>query len=694
MATQRYFQAKYFASGYFPANYFAGQSPAPVQFKERYLAPGYFGYGYFATGYFGGTGVTTPVARNLSTGWGPGVQPNARAQFRATPRAIIIPPPPVTALAAISVSYSVSTADLSSLTSTGGLAFISGPGPGVGPFSNNQFQATPRGIIAGGPQFRMAGQAGSLVSVTASLSQLQAWAATSSTFASGTADLNTLRTSGGAGAFITQPGPGVGPFSNNQFQSSPRSTNKAFQALVAAGAATATTRGAAALNTKILLATDVPGALYLLAEDGSFILTEDGRRILVSSPMRGAATAMAALGTSTALIAAAGSTATGASAMTTAARFAASATSIAQGSASALTGITLAANVTGLSYVSAAIGSGTILTVTAAGLASGAAGLLTQTLIGATSFGFGSATAALGTASQMIAAASASVTASGSMSTSIQLSAQAVGLVQGTAALSGSVILTASASGFASGQAAVTSGPQFMAAAMATGYSLVALQTSVAPYSALGSASASASANLNGNVTLAASAASLSQVTARLLTVLQPPGEFADIRWLRAPRGGDVAYAEFFQRVGESLWYGVNWEDWLASNWEANSSAALAQAIRPTISNGFEFVCITPGQTGAVEPIWPTFAGGIGIDGTAMWQAQPVSSVSLDDTISNSSFSSPLGVVIDSGQVVSLRSYLIIETPAAVVGTDYDVLCTIFTTGGQQKIAKLRIKVR
>lgn len=667
MATQRYLQARYFATGYFSPSYFGTTTPF-VQSSYRYFASGYVAKGYFATGYFGGS-AAAPPARILSVGWGPGVTPNARAQFRASPRQVFIAPPTLVQLAGFATGSASTTADLSSVLANGGFGYQPMLGPGVGPFSNYQFQASPRTVVTPGPAFLMAAAAQAVASGTSALSALQLWAAVAQSFASALGSLTTLATSGGVG-YRSQIGPGVGPSYGGGFITPPLSTRGVFQSLVGAAVSNAIATGTSALSTQILLALDTTNA------------------------MRGMAVATAALTTASGMAANASAAANSAAALMTATRMAASANSVATGTAAPNTGITLAATVTGLSYASAALGSGTTFTVTAAGLASVSAALLTQSFVSAAASAVGSAAAALGTGQQFAGSAGGSANASATLLASIQLSAQATGLATATPVLSGSIVLNASANALASAQGAINSGSQLQAAAFATAYSVGSLQTAEAPYSASARAAASASANLNGNVTLAANANSVSLVTARLLTVLQPPGEFADIRWLRAPRGGDVAYAEFFQGVGEQLWYGVNWEDWLASNWEANSSATLAQAIRPTVPNGLEYTCITAGQTGAVEPIWATFAGGVTVDGTAMWQAQAVTSMSLDDTISSSSFTAPSGITLDSAQVQTLRSYLIIETPAAVVGTDYDVLCTIYTQGGQQKIAKLRIKVR
>jgi hypothetical protein len=490
----------------------------------------------------------------------------------------------------------------------------------------------------------------------------------------------------------------------------------------------------ASLSTPIQFATDYPGAIYLTTDGGDHITGDDGTALLVSSPQRGSAIASASLATisyvaanacsiaqcvpllmaSTQLAASAvgvnantaalqssiqmGAGARGlasASALANAASlFSVAASSTGSASATAVTGIVLGASLTGITYASVALGGGMSLAITAAGLASATGALFTQIPLSAAASGLGSAAAQFATANQLAAVSSAVANAQGGLSASLVLNALATGLTQVAPALSTSITAQGTAAGLTGAQAALATGVQLATDGSAASNARGALSTAVAAYSAQSGAVFSASAALNGNVNIATAANSNFVVTARLLTVLQPPGEFADIRWLRVPRGGDVAYAEFFQGVGEQLWYGVNWEDWLASNWEANSSALVGQVLRPTIANGLEFACITAGQTGAVEPTWAAFVGGQVIDGSAIWQGQPISSASLDDTISGSSFSAPAGITLDSAQIQTLRSYLIIETPAALVGTDYNVLCTIYTTGGQQKIAKLRIKVR
>jgi hypothetical protein len=490
----------------------------------------------------------------------------------------------------------------------------------------------------------------------------------------------------------------------------------------------------ASLSTPIQFATDYPGAIYLTTDGGDHITGDDGTALLVSSPQRGSAIASASLATisyvaanacgiaqcvpllmaSTQLAASAvgvnantaalqssiqmGAGARGlasASALANAASlFAVAASGTGSASATAVTGIVLGASLTGITYASVALGGGMSLAITAAGLASATGALFTQIPLSAAASGLGSAAAQFATANQLAAVSSAVANAQGGLSASLVLNALATGLTQVAPALSTSITAQGTAAGLTGAQAALATGVQLATDGSATSNARGALSTAVAAYSAQSGAVFSASAALNGNVNIATAANSNFVVTARLLTVLQPPGEFADIRWVRAPRGRGSPYGEFIQRVGEKLWYGVNWEDWLAWLWQPNASAMAGLAVRPRVATGLEYAVITAGQTGASEPNWPTYVGGVVNDGSALWRAQAISAASLEDTIAATSVSAPAPIIVDSNQVVAMRSYVIIDTSVGAAGTDYSVSITIDTDGGQQKIAQLIIKVR
>lgn len=712
----------------------------PTAGTQETAADDYYVFGAFLAD---ATQGAAPAALNLSRS-GPGVMPgNTANQFRAAPRAPLAPTMALSASFAGLTSYSAGivsnplgmsafgnvsysgslnsnpmaiaagvvagfTGDLSTSSVKGGLAFIPQSGPGAnGPFNNSQFQASPRSANSIPAPFRASFQNGAVWGFSLDLSQLTPYALATGTVVSMSGDLATTAASGGRIGYLPQPGPGAsGPFNNNQFQSSPRSTNKSFQTVTASVSAGAQVSMNETLATAILLAFDNPDGQSLVTEGG------DPFGIAASSPARGTVSASFLMSAAVNMALAMQATVSASGSLSTNATFSVNFGAQAGAALTLATGITFAANFSGLTYMSSALG-GTSLSISAAGLTGVSLSLLTAIPLGlASSSNVGFSSALTSNALGMSAAANTSLapgittgislatnlgavaSATLALSAASALGLQPSGVVSTSFALITGMPLASTSSGVASTSLSLTAATTLAASYGAVGGASMALGTQVAAYAFRAGAVASYTAGFVAPISLMVLANQQVSGNFALMTILQPPGEFADIRWLRAPRGGDVAYAEFFQGVGEQLWYGIVWEDWLASNWEANSSATLAQAIRPTVPNGLELLCITAGQTGAVEPLWANFSGGVTQDGTAQWQAQAVSAVSLDDAISSWNFSAPAGITLDSGQVVSLRSYLIIETPAAVVGTDYDVLATIYTTGGQQKIAKLRIKVR
>ena len=50
-----------------------------------------------------------------------------------------------------------------------------------------------------------------------------------------------------------------------------------------------------------------------------------------------------------------------------------------------------------------------------------------------------------------------------------------------------------------------------------------------------------------------------------------------------------------------------------------NGSYAVGQYVRPTIPNGYVYLCATAGASGAAEPVWPVTAEATVTDGAVTW---------------------------------------------------------------------------
>lgn len=80
-----------------------------------------------------------------------------------------------------------------------------------------------------------------------------------------------------------------------------------------------------------------------------------------------------------------------------------------------------------------------------------------------------------------------------------------------------------------------------------------------------------------------------------------------------------------------------------ARNWEPGEFFDAGQAVRPRLkrdggkrgATGFEYVPSADGQSGEVEPVWPTVVGQTVADGGLLWTCQAISHASLDATIAD-----------------------------------------------------------
>lgn len=213
----------------------------------------------------------------------------------------------------------------------------------------------------------------------------------------------------------------------------------------------------------------------------------------------------------------------------------------------------------------------------------------------------------------------------------------------------------------------------------------------------------SACGSINGRMTvvihLAGATAAQTALQGSLTSeIILPSGVFSDAIIVRAkPLPVQFAllplpYGEFYGFVGDRLQYGIDWADWLANRWRPNTAAPMNQVIRPSVPNGYQYVCTTAGQTGAQEPTWPAYVGAAVLDGSAQWACEAMSTASLEATISQVRWTSVLPLT--SMSISDQTTLTLVDTTMAVAGTDYDVLCTVDTSDGQQKVGKIRIKVR
>lgn len=93
------------------------------------------------------------------------------------------------------------------------------------------------------------------------------------------------------------------------------------------------------------------------------------------------------------------------------------------------------------------------------------------------------------------------------------------------------------------------------------------------------------------------------------------------------------------QLAGSNQIYEIDVSARAVNAWVAHAEFAAGALIRPTDSNqnGFVFRSSGAGQTGALEPAWPTTVGGTVTDGSITWTAQ-APPASGEDTVASATW--------------------------------------------------------
>jgi len=157
---------------------------------------------------------------------------------------------------------------------------------------------------------------------------------------------------------------------------------------------------------------------------------------------------------------------------------------------------------------------------------------------------------------------------------------------------------------------------------------------------------------------------------------------------------GPLPYAEFFLAVGDVNTFGIDWAKWLKKPWRAGQLVTVGAVIRPRTPNGYQLTATVGGQSGNVEPIWPTTIGQTIVDGSVTWAVEALDLTSLSATVVSAQWQVPTGVAVDgqslSGQIVSA----VLDVTQAVVGQTYTVNVPTTMSDGEVKTGRIVLKVR
>lgn len=150
--------------------------------------------------------------------------------------------------------------------------------------------------------------------------------------------------------------------------------------------------------------------------------------------------------------------------------------------------------------------------------------------------------------------------------------------------------------------------------------------------------------------------------------------------------------------AGESLPFEINWTYELSNRWAPNSAFSALSAVRPastTNQTGFEYSS-SGGQSGPLEPEWPTTLGATVTDGSITWTAQALSNTSLRERIDTVNWPEVTDFAITPNTPIDEPGR---QLTGAQIGSDVaisraDIKVEVGTTAGNLYIGWLKMKVR
>lgn len=138
----------------------------------------------------------------------------------------------------------------------------------------------------------------------------------------------------------------------------------------------------------------------------------------------------------------------------------------------------------------------------------------------------------------------------------------------------------------------------------------------------------------------------------------------------------------------------IDWHDYLIDLWQPGMSVALGARTRPlrTEATGLEYEVTTIGITGHGKPNWPINEGNMVQDGSAVWTARAVTSLSLRTQIANQSWELPDGITL-IGSATDDYVYTAFIA-GGIDGSDYVIKHQVELTNGERKEGVAVLPVR
>lgn len=148
----------------------------------------------------------------------------------------------------------------------------------------------------------------------------------------------------------------------------------------------------------------------------------------------------------------------------------------------------------------------------------------------------------------------------------------------------------------------------------------------------------------------------------------------------------------FTQDPEDNLDYTIDFERWLAEQWQAGTVVAAASFRRPKMPTGFEYEATSAGQTGKREPIWPRILGSTISDGSVLWTCRPLSNNSLKAVLASATWTADPGITLGTATISGQRATVFLSGGSD--GTDYNVRCEGVMSNGVERNVNFTLQVR
>lgn len=133
--------------------------------------------------------------------------------------------------------------------------------------------------------------------------------------------------------------------------------------------------------------------------------------------------------------------------------------------------------------------------------------------------------------------------------------------------------------------------------------------------------------------------------------------------------------------AAEKFSYEFDFVSTLETTWHPKQVKALAQYVRPTKGNGYEYECTDAGLTDTEEPDWPETIGETVEDGTVQWTCRDFDS-NATDSIQTHLATGETGITIDGSSVSG--TVVLVTVSGGTKGETYEIRCKITTAAANE----------